>query len=60
MADTYTQLYIHIVFAVKGTAISYSSNNTKTELHKYITGIITGKNQKVHSNQFYAGPYSHS
>ena len=46
MADTYTQLYIHIVFAVKGRQ-SLIPKQHKTELHKYITGIITGKNQKV-------------
>ena len=46
MADTYTQLYIHIVFAVKGRQ-SLIPKQHKAELHKYITGIITGKNQKV-------------
>ena len=45
MADTYTQLYIHIVFAVKGRQ-SLIPKQHKAELHKYITGIITGKNQK--------------
>ena len=59
MADTYTQLYIHIVFAVKGRQ-SLIPKQHKTELHKYITGIITGKKPKSHTNQFYAGPYSHS
>ena len=46
MADTYTQLYIHIVFAVKGRQ-SLIPKQHKAELHKYITGVITGKNQKV-------------
>ena len=46
MADTYTQLYIHIVFAVKGRQSPIPKQH-KAELHKYITGIITGKNQKV-------------
>ena len=46
MANTYTQLYFHVVFAVK------HRNNLilpawKNELYKYITGIITNKNQKL-------------
>ena len=44
MADTYTQLYIHIIFAVKGRQ-SFIPKQRKDELHKYITGIIDGKNQ---------------
>ena len=46
MADTYTQLYIHIIFAVKGRQ-SLIPKPHKDELHKYITGIIEGKNQTV-------------
>ena len=46
MANTYTQLYIHIVFAVKGRQ-SLIPKRHKTELHKYITGIITNKKQTV-------------
>ena len=46
MADTYTQLYIHIIFAVKGRE-SLIPKQHKAELHKYITGIIDSKNQKV-------------
>ena len=44
MADTYTQLYIHIIFAVKGRQ-SIIPKQHKQELHKYITGIIDNKNQ---------------
>ena len=44
MADTYTQLYIHIIFAVKGRQ-SFIPKQRRDELHKYITGIIDGKNQ---------------
>ena len=40
MADTYTQLYIHIVFSVKGRQPLIPKQH-KTELHKYITGIVT-------------------
>jgi REP element-mobilizing transposase RayT len=39
MANTYTQIYIHIVFAVQG--------RQKDELQKYMTGIISGQGQKL-------------
>ena len=46
MANTYTQLYIHIVFFVKGRQ-PLSPKQHKAELHKYITGIVTNKKQKT-------------
>jgi REP element-mobilizing transposase RayT len=46
MANTYTQIYIHIVFAVKGRE-NLIRGEFKDELHKYITGIVTNKNQKL-------------
>ncbi|WP_346882638.1 IS200/IS605 family transposase [uncultured Algibacter sp.] len=46
MANTYSQIYLHVVFAVKGRRNSISKN-WKDELYKYITGIITNKNQKL-------------
>jgi REP element-mobilizing transposase RayT len=46
MANTYTQLYFHVVFAVKGRN-NHISNKWKDELYKFITGIITNKNQKL-------------
>lgn len=46
MADTYTQLYIHIVFAVKGRQRLIPKQN-KEALHQYITRIITNKKQTV-------------
>ena len=46
MADTYTQLYIHIVFSVKGRQPLIPKQH-KAELHKYITGIVTNKKQKM-------------
>ncbi len=46
MADTYTQLYVHIVFSVKGRQPLIPKQH-KAELHQYITGIITNKKQKV-------------
>jgi putative transposase len=46
MANTYSQLYIHIVFAVKGRR-NLISINWKDEVYKYITGIVTNKGQKL-------------
>lgn len=46
MADTYSQIYIHIVFAVKGRN-NLISKNWKDKLYKYITGIITNEGQKL-------------
>ena len=45
MPGTFHQIYIQIVFAVKGRE-NLISNNWKTELHKYIAGIVKGKGQK--------------
>lgn len=46
MADTFSQIYIQIVFAVQNrkALIDYS---WEEQLHKYITGIITNKGQKL-------------
>jgi len=46
MANTYTQLYVHVVYAVEGRD-NLISPKWKNELFKYITGIITNKNQKL-------------
>lgn len=46
MANTYSQLYFHIVFAVKGRA-NLIKTHWKDELYKYISGIITNKDQKL-------------
>ena len=46
MANTYTQLYFHVVFAVKGRR-NLIASNWNTELYKYISGIISNKNQKL-------------
>ena len=45
MPGTFSQLYIQIIFAVKGRA-NLISPNWKEDLYKYIAGIIKGKNQK--------------
>jgi len=46
MAGTYSQIYIQVVFAVKGRE-NLIAKSWKDELHKYISGIITAKEQKV-------------
>ena len=46
MPNTYTQLYIHIVFAVKGRQ-SLIPKKHKTELHGYIMGILKNKKQTM-------------
>lgn len=46
MANTYTQIYIHIVFAVKGRQ-NLIHANWKDEIYKYITGIVTNEGQKL-------------
>jgi putative transposase len=48
MANTYTQIYLQIVFAVKGRQ-NLIQKSWKDELHKYICGIVNGKQQKVYA-----------
>jgi len=45
MPGTFSQVYIQIIFAVKGRE-NLIGNNWKTDLHKYISGIIKHKEQK--------------
>ncbi|TLD41745.1 MAG: putative transposase [Candidatus Jettenia ecosi] len=47
MANTYTQIYIHIVFSVQGR-LNLIKGEWKDELYKYITGIIKGQEQKLY------------
>lgn len=46
MANTYTQIYLHIVFAVQNR-ISLIQPEWKNELYKYITGIIKNNGHKL-------------
>jgi len=46
MANTYSQIYIHLVFAVKNELYPINSEKKK-DLYKYIEDIITEKNQKL-------------
>ncbi|WP_320053378.1 IS200/IS605 family transposase [uncultured Acetobacteroides sp.] len=45
MPGTFTQIYIQIIFAVKGRE-NLISKTWKDELYRYISGIITNKDQK--------------
>ena len=46
MANTYTQIYIQVVYAVRGRA-NLIRKEWKDELHKYITGIVRNENHKL-------------
>jgi REP element-mobilizing transposase RayT len=46
MAGTFSQIYIQVVFAVKGRE-SLIHHSWEEELNKYITGIVTNKEQKL-------------
>lgn len=45
MAGTFSQVYIQVVFTVKGWE-NLIRKEWKDELHKYIAGVIKGKEQK--------------
>jgi len=46
MADTYTQIYIQVVFAVQNREVNIPKKNLE-ELYKYINGIVSNKRQKL-------------
>jgi REP element-mobilizing transposase RayT len=46
MPNTYSQIYIQIVFAVEGRQNLISPQH-REELHKYVTGIISKRKQKL-------------
>lgn len=46
MPNTYTQLYIQLVFAVKGR-LNLINSSFREEVEKYIRGIINHKNHKA-------------
>jgi putative transposase len=46
MANTYNQIYIHIVFTVKGRQ-NVIQKGWKEELYMYISGIVKSKEQKL-------------
>ena len=46
MANTFTQIYLHLVFAVQNR-ISLIQPEWKDEIYKYITGIVRNNNHKL-------------
>jgi putative transposase len=46
MANTYSRLYVHVVFAVRGR-YNLISKSWRSKLYKYITGIVKAKKQKL-------------
>jgi REP element-mobilizing transposase RayT len=48
MANTYSQIYIQIVFAVWHRE-NFIKETFREELQKYITGIVTNKKQKLYA-----------
>lgn len=46
MANTYTQLYVQVIFAVKGRQ-NLINKNRRDELEKFMTGIIQNRNHKM-------------
>jgi putative transposase len=46
MANTYTQLYVQIIFSPEGRQ-NLITENIKDEVYKYISGIIKNKKQKL-------------
>jgi putative transposase len=46
MANTYSQIYIHVVFAVKGRS-NLIAKSWRERLYQYTTGVIRSKKQKV-------------
>ena len=46
MANTYTQIYIHYVFAVQNR-LSLIQSKWKTDLYKYMTGIVEQQGHKL-------------
>jgi REP element-mobilizing transposase RayT len=46
MANTYTQIYIQVIYAVQGSQNPLRKEH-KEELHNYITGIVRNEKQKM-------------
>ena len=46
MANTYTQIYVQVIFAVRGRQNLLRREN-REELHKYVTGIVRNSKQKL-------------
>ncbi len=48
MPNTYSQLYVQVVFAVKGRQC-FIKESFREELQKYIAGIVAHKKQKLYA-----------
>jgi REP element-mobilizing transposase RayT len=48
MANTYSKIYLQVVFAVKGRK-SLIQSEWKDELYKYFCGVVNGKKEKVYA-----------
>jgi len=48
MPNTYSQIYLQVVFSVKRRQ-NLIQKNWREELYKYICGIVNGKDQKVYA-----------
>ncbi|MEO5594085.1 MAG: IS200/IS605 family transposase, partial [Chitinophagaceae bacterium] len=46
MANTFSQIYLQFVFAVKGRQ-SFIAKENKEELHKYMTALVQNRNTKL-------------
>jgi len=46
MPNTYTQLYVHIIFTIRGRENLIPAKH-RENIHKYITGIVTKRKQKL-------------
>ncbi len=46
MANTYSQIYIQVVFAVEGR-MNFIRKENREELHKYISGIVNKRGTKM-------------
>ena len=46
MANTYSQIYVHVVFAVQGRQCLITAER-REELQRYITGIVSRQGQKL-------------
>jgi hypothetical protein len=56
VANTCTQIYLHVIFAVEGRQYLIAAKHND-ELQKFITGIVSGQKQKLIAiNNKYASP----
>ena len=46
MANTFSQIYLQFVFAVKGRESLIAKEN-KEELHKYMTGLVQNRKARM-------------